>query len=419
MSAKNRKRPDEAAWLKSAPTVRDTAGRLVANVANALTALRHDPELRGLFRYDEMQRGAVLMGEIPGAKNEGPYPKHFADYHATAIQEHLQRSGLPRIGKETIHQAVDAVGREHSFHPVRDYLNGLTWDGERRLDEFLTYYLGAEPSGYNHEIGLMFMVSMAKRIFEPGCQADYALVLEGAQGTFKSSACKILGGDYFSDSLPTLRFGDQAASAHLRGKWIIEIGELSAFKGADASALKQFITRRDEQFRPAFGRREVHEPRQCVFIGTTNEKTYLTDPTGGRRFWPVATGHIRLDELARHRDQLFAEAVAHYREGVKTYPDRDFEARYIKPAQAARMVEDPMREAIEGYLETSGKTSVLTSDIAREALNVKTERIETRMLRAITDVLTALGWQKSEKMVNGYKPWIKQGKPSLRLVHSA
>jgi predicted P-loop ATPase len=184
MSAKTRK---ESEWLKSASTVRDAAGRLVANVANALTALRHDPELRGLFRYDEMQRGAVLTGPIPGAKNEGSYPKHFADHHATAIQEHLQRSGLPRIGKETIHQAVDAVGREHSFHPVRDYLNGLSWDGERRLDEFLTYYLGAEPSDYNHEIGLMFMVSTVKRIFEPGCQADYALVLEGEQGTFKSS----------------------------------------------------------------------------------------------------------------------------------------------------------------------------------------------------------------------------------------
>jgi predicted P-loop ATPase len=350
MSAKTSKKAIEAAWTKLAPIVRDTAGRIVSNVANALTALRHDPELRGLFRYDEMQRGSVLMGPIPGAKNEGPYPKHFADHHATAIQEHLQRSGLPRIGKETIHQAVDAVGREHSFHPVRDYLNGLSWDGERRLDEFLTYYLGAEPSDYNHEIGLMFMVSTVKRIFEPGCQADYALVLEGAQGTFKSSACKILGGDYFSDSLPTLRYGDQEASSHLRGKWIIEIGELSAFKGADASALKQFITRREEQFRPKFGRRDVHEPRQCVFIGTTNEKTYLTDPTGGRRFWPVATGHIRLAELARDRDQLFAEAVAHYRTGVQTWPDRSFEERHIKPAQASRMVEDPMREAIEGYL---------------------------------------------------------------------
>jgi predicted P-loop ATPase len=312
----------------------------------------------------------------------------------------LQRSGLPRIGKETIHQAVDAVGRGHSFHPVRDYLNGLSWDGERRLDEFLTYYLGAEPSDYNHEIGLMFMVSTVKRIFEPGCQADYALVLEGAQGTFKSSACKILGGDYFSDSLPTLRYGDQEASSHLRGKWIIEIGELSAFKGADASALKQFITRREEQFRPKFGRRDVHEPRQCVFIGTTNEKTYLTDPTGGRRFWPVATGHIRLAD----RDQLFAEAAAHYRAGVQTWPDRSFEERHIKPAQASRMMEDPMREAIEGYLETSGKTRILIGEVAKEALigevakealNIMAARLDGKTQHRIADVLTALGWHRA------------------------
>jgi predicted P-loop ATPase len=412
-----RKRSDETAWTKAAPIVRDDAGRIASNVANALAALRHDPDLTGLFRFDQMQRAAVITGPIPGSPHDyGPYPRRVEDYQVTPVQEHLQRSGLPRIGKDTIYQAVEAVGREESFHPVRDYLGSMKWDGERRLDELLTYYFGAEPSTYHHEIGLMFLVSMVKRIFEPGCQADYALVLEGPQGSGKSSACKILGGAYFSDSLPTLRYGDKEPSAHLRGKWLIEIAELSAFKGADANALKSFISRREERFRPAFGRLEVCEPRQCVFIGTTNEKTYLSDPTGGRRFWPVVTGRIRLDELARDRDQLFAEALAHYTAGAQTYPDGDFEAKHIKPVQAARMDDDPWREDVEAYL--SDRTSVLVGEVARDALKIDTPRLETRVQRRITDVLTAIGWHKSEKAINGYRPWLKHARPQLRVVTS-
>lgn len=222
-----------------------------------------------------------------------------------------------------MHQAAELVAVKHSFHPVRNYLNALAWDGTPRLDTWLSYYLGVErlnakaPIGgdYVDAIGRMFLISAVARIFEPGCQCDYALVLEGEQGNLKSSACTVLGGPWFSDHLPDLHANEKDVSQHLNGKWIIEIPELSALLKADAAAIKSFISRRVERYRRSYGRRDMFEPRQCIFIGTTNEATYLRDPTGGRRFWPVKVLSVDLAALRHDRDQLWVEAVHRYRQG--------------------------------------------------------------------------------------------------------
>jgi predicted P-loop ATPase len=219
----------------------DGHGKPLPVLANALAALRGDPALAKCFAYDEMDCAAVLMEPLPGSDSDEPHePRHVTDVDVGILQEYLQHHGLPRIGKDATHQAVDIRAQERAFHPVRDYLSTITWDGQKRVPGWLVDYLGVEPSAYSKGIGAMFLVAMVARIFEPGCKADYMLILEGPQGTRKSSACAILGGQWFSDSLPDITTGKDVPQ-HLPGKWLIEIAEMSALSKVEAAALKAFV----------------------------------------------------------------------------------------------------------------------------------------------------------------------------------
>jgi predicted P-loop ATPase len=346
---------------------------LACNVGNVMLALEQEPEIMNAFGYDEVLRTEVLLRPLFNDE-PGFTPRPVTDTDVTALQAHLQWCGFRRLGKGTTHEAVDKHAREHPVHPLRDYLNGLHWDGKGRLRTWLHDYLGADENEYTEGIGTMFLIGMVARIFKPGCPLNYMVILEGEQGTFKSTACRVLGGDYFSDALPDIT--SKEAFQHLRGKWLIEVAELRAYSRAAIDHFKEFLVRDVECYRPPWGRKEVHEPRQCVLIGTTNKTLYLRDQTGNRRFWPVKTGTIDIDRLQQDRDQLFAEAVNLFRAGVRWWPDAEFERRCIEAEQETRLEADVWTEPIASYLAGESRTTIL--EVATGALGFERELPRSR-----------------------------------------
>jgi predicted P-loop ATPase len=403
----DREREDRNLWLAKCE-MSDT-GKPLPILANALTFLRE--VLPDHLAFDEMLCVTRLIKPLV-ADHARFEPRAVTDVDVGIIQEMIQRRGLKRVSADVVHQAVDVRGSERRYHPVRDYLDDLEWDQQSRLSTLFPAYFGAAKSEYAMNTGWMFLVSMVARIYKPGAKVDHVPVIEGPQGALKSTACRVLGGDWYSDNLPDVGLGKDV-SQHLRGKWLIEVSEMHAMSRAEVSQLKAFITRDTERYRPSYGRKEVIEPRQCVFVGTTNRDTYLRDETGGRRFWPIRAGRIDVDALARDRDQLFAEAVTRFHEGAVWWPDRDFERDYIAPQQAERYEQDAWEDAIREFLQTQPRVTV--GQVAREALQIGLPKIGTADQRRIGAAMDRCGWGRERddrgqpKLASdGKRWWVRQ-----------
>jgi len=260
------------------------------------------------------------------------YPKPWDDRDDIEVAAWFQNHAKVPVSVSVAADAVNAVSRKNAFHPVRDYLEKASegWDGEKRLDGWLTRYCGADDSPLIRAIGTRWMVSAVARIFEPGCQADHVLLLEGRQGLMKSSVLKVLGDPWFNDGIH--HFDSKDTAITMASSWIVEMAELCSLKRSDNESAKSFITRRVEIFRPPYGRRNIEVPRQCVLAGTTNSAQYLKDLTGNRRFWPVKcrevkNGTLDYDGVEKYKDQLWGEAVREYYAGKNNAPFGDRSVR--------------------------------------------------------------------------------------------
>jgi predicted P-loop ATPase len=359
---------------------------------NVMVALRNDPAFSDAIGYDDFYKRPVLWRPLGnGARLADPLA--ITDKHIADIQEWMQQAGLRQIGHDNVKRAIDSYAREHVFHPVRDYLDPLIWDQQPRVEHWLSDVFGVERNPYHAAIGRLFLIAMVARIYDPGCKADYMLVIEGEQGKLKSMVCAKLAQPWFSDSLPELTAGGKDAFMHLRGKWLLEIPEMHAFNKAESNHLKSFLTRVAERYRPPYAEHEVDEPRQCLFIGTTNKEIYLKDETGGRRFWPFKAVHISVDRLEQTRDQLLAEAKTLWNDGAQHWPSAAFEAQYCAPQQAARYDGDAWIEPIASYL--NGKIQTTLMEIAIYALGFAKDRLGTQEQNRIKRVLTDIQWQRS------------------------
>ncbi len=419
---KNKTIPKPAEWKKDWQL--SPAGTPLCNHFNAMICLALHPKMIGLLAYNQMSETVTVHKQVPNGYPSGKLPRPLTDVDVSSIQEEMQRAGLRQIGRGIVQEAITANAILTPYHPIRAYLDNLEWDGVPRINGWLSRYMGVERSAYADAIGGMFLISMVARIYDPGCKNDHMLILEGKQGIMKSQACAVLAGDYFSDGLPDLRGGDAVRlSMHLRGKWLIEVAELSSFSTTEASHLKRFLTQQVERFTPKYGRVEVTEPRRCTFVGTTNEHKYLKDSTGGRRFWPVEVTTVDLPGLRAARDQLFAEAVARYRAGDHWWPDAAFEAEHVKPEQTQRVEIDPWEDRIAAWLEggpaidrdgnpieafgfqqTRARVDEITcSALVEGALFIEIGKQSVRETRRAGAILVAMGWtQKRGKAARVY-----------------
>ena len=309
-------------------------------------------------------------------------------------------------------EATSLVAHRKAVHPVRDWLSSLKWDGVPRVDTWIKDYCqGEAEEPYLSEVSRKFLLAMVKRIFEPGCQWDYVLVLEGKQGKYKSSIARAIASDkWFMDNLPDLK--DKDAMLNLQGKWLIELGELTNVKRSDHNLVKAYLVRRTDTVRPHYGRIMADVPRQSVFIGTVNEGQYLKDPTGNRRFWPVKVGDCDVKGLTAVRDQLFAEAVSIYLSTNEVLMLSGDATAQATEAQEERRVEDDeteMRDLLLEFIKSEqGKAFNFTKFRARD-LFVGTSAPWGRWndkgyaLNTAAQVLTNLGFER--RKVEGQRVW--------------
>lgn len=418
--------PDD--WMSQMDLTQE--GNIRSTLRNVRLVLENDPGLKGRIAWDEMDLLPTVKGDLPWREAEGRRGRSWQNGDDANLRLYMEVN-YHITGKDKILDGVEITAKAHSFHPVREYIQAAEWDGVPRVDTLLVRYLGAADTAYTRAVTRKTLVAAVARVFRPGVKFDYMLTIRGRQGIGKTALIGRLAGDWYSDSFSTVQ--GKEAYEQVRRAWIIEVGELAGMKKAEAEAIKLFISKREDQYRPAYGRQIEIFPRQCIFVGTTNEAEFLRDPTGNRRFWVVDTPNSdsrvdfrpELTEDVVH--QIWAEAYHYYQQGEDLYLTGEAEAE-------ANRIQEEFAEAddragmVQGYLDrllpedwpkmdiyarrewlgtdakgTLKRTRVCRMEIWCEVFGNPPGRIDRYESKAIHAILEKAGWRMGGSMrLGGY-----------------
>lgn len=400
-----RRLTDDAEWREQ--LIRTRSGTVQATLHNIVTIMEHDNRLAGLLRLDEFSTNVVFS-------REPPFGGGMREISDAEVAELAAWFGSPEtygisVSTGMMYEAVGLVGARNKFHPVRDYLDSLVWDGHERIPTLFREYFGVPLDDYTRQVALNWLISAVARVRNPGCKCDLMTILEGEQGAGKSTAIKVLcGTDWF---VATTESPDNKDFYQiLQGRWIVEIEEMQAFSKPQMPKIKSAISVEVDVFRPSYGRMPRSFPRHNVFVGTTNDDEYLRDPTGARRFMPVRVGGVDIDLLKDDRDQLWAEADIRYKRGepfwdLPAQADAEREARYMDDSWT-----DPIAAWLEGqgqFNETrpaafaGARDEATTDEILTEALGLDKSRHTRQEQMRVGTIMRRLGWQKKQVRRHG------------------
>ena len=327
----------------------DKYGKVKGTLTNISTILRFDPELQSIV-FNQFKNLIDVKGDLPWPQVK----PGWNDTDLACAKLYFERTyGIwsPTKFKDAL---LGTVAVERVYHPVKEYLDSLNWDGMERLDKLLIDYLGAEDTPYVRAVTRKTLMAAVARIYKPGIKFDSILVLNGAQGIGKSTLFERLGGQWYSDSLVISDMKDKTAPEKLQGYWILELGELAGIKKMDVETVKSFITRTDDKYRQPYGVSVESHPRSCIVVGTTNsDGGFLRDITGNRRFWPVRVtgyGKYRVWDLVEV-DQIWAEAIERYKAGEELFLKGEL-AEAAVTQQRDAMEGDDREGLVADYLDT-------------------------------------------------------------------
>ena len=278
---------DNIEWMQELEV--DSKGNYLSTSINLNMIFSNDSRLKKLFRQNDFDGKRYVFNTLPWRKVPTPEPIRSVDY--SGVRNYIE-SIYGITGTLKIDDSIALEFEKNHYHPILDYLRGLEWDGTKRIDRILVDLLGAEDNIYSKEAIRKMLVGAVARVFNPGVKFDLVLTLVSEQGTGKSSLLKALGKKWFSDTFLTVQ--GKEALEQIQGAWLIEMAELSGLRKAEVESVKHFISKQEDTFRPAYARTSETYPRQCVFFGTTNNKDFLRDPSGNRRFMPVDTHNVKL-----------------------------------------------------------------------------------------------------------------------------